>query len=155
MCGETSATESDDTSRGNLIDDGFGFEGALVYEGGGTIDLREPFITFHIDEDSLSGGTPSVGPVAYSGDGTAYRRTDVRADESTCFSEQFAYFHFRSDSHHSLGRCTDMLHKRDDSLLGQWALRDRLMCGELFVVMRMNSAYFECSHKFLFFFVTT
>jgi hypothetical protein len=40
-----------------------------------------------------------------------------------------------------------MLHERNDGLLGQRALRDRLVCGEAFVVMRMNSAYLKCSHN--------
>jgi len=40
-----------------------------------------------------------------------------------------------------------MLNKRNDSLLRQGALRNGLMCGELLVVLWMNSTYLECLHN--------
>ena len=147
MCRETSATESYDTGSSDLVDDGFRLQRARTDEIRRTVDLRQPLVTLYIDEDSLSGSTPCVGPITNLSDRTTNRRADVRTYESTGFSQQFAYFHFRSDFHYSLGGCTDMLHKRDDGLLGQRALRDTLVCGELFVVMRMNSAYFKCLHN--------
>ena len=39
-----------------------------------------------------------------------------------------------------------MLHKRNDRLLGQRALRDALQRGELFVITRMNTADMKCPH---------
>ena len=147
---EASATEAYDTSCGYLIDDRFGFEGALALQFVGAVDLGQPVITFYIDEDSLSWCVPCIFPFADLGDRTTDRRTDVRADESAGFSQQFAYFDFSSDFYDRLCRCADMLHKRDDSLLRQRALLNRLMRGELFVILRMNTADMKGFHNLMY-----
>ena len=52
-------------------------------------------------------------------------------------------------SSHGLSRRTDVLHQRNDGLLRQRALFDRLVCRVLFVVLRMNSANMKCPHLFI------
>ena len=147
VCREASATETYYTCGCDLVDDLFRLQGTLVYEVRFAINLRQPLVTLYVDVDSLSGSTPCVGPVTDLGDRTAYRRADVCTHESAGFSQQFAHFHFLTNLYHGLSRSTDVLHQRNDGLLRQRALFNRLVCRVLLVVLRMNSAYFKCSHK--------
>ena len=61
---ETSATETNDTCCGNLVDDCFRLKGTLALQVWRTFDFRQPFIAFYIDKDGLSWCAPSVCPVA-------------------------------------------------------------------------------------------
>ena len=87
VCGETCATQTYDTRSRNLVDDGFGVQCTLPCQIRCTVDFRNPLVALYIDEDGLSGCTPSVCPITNLGNRSTNRRTNVRTHETTGFSQ--------------------------------------------------------------------
>ena len=143
---EACATEADDTCGSHLVHNLFGFERAVAFDSVGAVDGLKPFVALHIHKDSRHTQAPSVGSSIDFGDRTAEGCVYVGTHKAPCFGDEFAYFDFLSFLDYGLGRCAYMLYQRYDSLGGQRALRNRLVCGVYFIVVRMYSAYSECVH---------
>ena len=144
MRGEARTAQTYYTCILNLLDDLFRLECALMNETFRAVNLRKPLVTFYVNVDGrcrLSLTVKYVVNLCYS---AAHRRVNGSAYKSSGLGEQCTYFHLVTNCHNRLSRSTYVLRKQDYRLLGQRSLYDRLMRGERFVVMRMNSAYTKC-----------
>ena len=146
MCGELRTTETYDTCILNLCNDLLRLKRTLALMIRSAVDSLEPLIALTLDDNHHAALTLTIGKHIYIGHSTRYGRVDICRHETCRLSDNLTYEHLIALLHYGCCGSTDMLHHGQLHLIGKLQDLDSLILAPLFIVMRMNTAYWECSH---------
>ena len=151
MSRETCTTKSYYSGCRHTVNNLFRIQYTTAHQSRSRINLIQPQVAFHINEDSRNTYSPTVYETVNLIDHSAKRRVHISAHKAAGFSNQLTGTHFLTFLHNRNGRCTDMLYQRNNRLLRQRTINNRLVSTVLLIILRMNTAYSKCIHNLLSF----